>query len=134
MNIKVLIPSGALGLGYDKTALDRGLDKKPDLIAIDGGSTDSGPAYLGKGISKYSRASTRLEWKNLMEARQKICVPLIIGTAGTCGTDETVDWFLEITKEIDNAIFVFNDASYIKHNRQEEAVELVIGYYLICIS
>jgi hypothetical protein len=36
-----------------------------------------------------------------------------------------IKW-LEITKEIDNAIFVFNDASYIKHNRQEEAVELVI--------
>ena len=36
-----------------------------------------------------------------------------------------IKW-LEITKEIDNAIFVFNDASYIKHNRQEEAVVLVI--------
>lgn len=60
---KVLIPSGALGLGYDKAALERGIAAKPDLIAIDGGSTDSGPSYLGRGVSKYARESTKAEWK-----------------------------------------------------------------------
>lgn len=98
--IRVLIPSGALGLNYDKVALERGLDAKPDIIAIDGGSTDSGPAYLGRGISKYSRTSTKVEWQGLMEARAKAGIPLVIGTAGTCGTDSAVDWLLEITKEI----------------------------------
>lgn len=97
---KVLIPSGALGLNYDKDALERGIALKPDIIAIDGGSTDSGPAYLGRGMSKYSRASTKLEWKGLMEARHKAQVPLVIGTAGTCGTNSTVDWMFDITKEI----------------------------------
>ncbi len=98
--VRVLIPSGALGLNYDPVALQRGLDAGPDIIAIDGGSTDSGPAYLGRGVSKYSRSSTRLEWKGLMEAREAAGVPLVIGTAGTCGTDSTVDWMLEITREI----------------------------------
>ncbi len=98
--VKVLIPSGALGLNYDKAALERGLECKPDIIAIDGGSTDSGPAYLGRGVSKYSRASTKVEWQGLMEARAKAGVPLVIGTAGTCGTDSAVDWLLEITREI----------------------------------
>ena len=55
MVARVLIPSGALGLNYDQAALERGLAMKPDIIAIDGGSTDSGPAYLGRGVSKYSR-------------------------------------------------------------------------------
>ena len=100
MKTRVLVPSGALGLGYDKEALERGLRKNPDIIAIDGGSTDSGPSYLGRGISKYSRESTKLEWKILMEARQKKDIPLLIGTAGTCGTNSSVDWFLDITKEI----------------------------------
>ena len=100
MKTRVLVPSGALGLGYDKEALERGLRKNPDIIAIDGGSTDSGPSYLGRGISKYSRESTKLEWKILMEARQKKNIPLLIGTAGTCGTNSSVDWFLDITKEI----------------------------------
>jgi hypothetical protein len=97
---RVLIPSGALGLNYDKVALERGLAMRPDIIAIDGGSTDSGPAYLGRGVSKYSRASTKIEWAGLMAARAKAGVPLVIGTAGTCGTDATVDWMLEITREI----------------------------------
>ncbi|GHA57503.1 hypothetical protein GCM10008927_23960 [Amylibacter ulvae] len=97
---KVLVPSGALGLNYDQSALMRGLDMKPDIIAIDGGSTDSGPAYLGKGMSKYSRSSTKVEWQGLMEARAKAGIPLVIGTAGTCGADSTVDWMLDITRDI----------------------------------
>ena len=98
--VKVLIPSGALGLGYDPVALERGLAAKPDIIAIDGGSTDSGPSYLGRGVSKYSRASTKVEWRGLIEARAKAGVPLVIGTAGTCGADSAVDWLVGITEEI----------------------------------
>jgi hypothetical protein len=97
---KILIPSGALGLGYDRDALMRGIELKPDLIAIDGGSTDSGPHYLGTGTSKYSRSSIKSEWRELMQARAMANVPLVIGTAGTCGADDAVDWLLDITKEI----------------------------------
>ena len=100
MTIKVLIPSGALGLNYNKEALKNGLNHSPDIIAIDGGSTDSGPSYLGEGVSKYSRTSTKAEWKGLMEARATANIPLLIGTAGTCGTDSSADWFLSITNEI----------------------------------
>ena len=98
--VRVLVPTGALGLGYDRAALTRGVAEKPDIIAVDGGSTDSGPAYLGRAVSKYSRASTREEWRDLMLARAKAGVPLVIGTAGTCGADETVDWLFEITREL----------------------------------
>ncbi len=98
--VRVLVPSGALGLGYDSVALDRGIAAKPDIIAIDGGSTDSGPSYLGRGVSKYSRASTKAEWAGLIEARAAAGVPLVIGTAGTCGSDGAVDWLVGITEEI----------------------------------
>ena len=97
---RVLIPAGALGLGYDRAALARGVANRPDIIAVDGGSTDSGPSYLGRGVSKYSRASTKSEWRELMQARAEAGVPLVIGTAGTCGADPAVDWLLEITREI----------------------------------
>ena len=98
--VRVLIPSGALGLGYDRAALARGIAAKPDIIAIDGGSTDSGPHYLGTGTSKYSRNSTKAEWRELMQARAEAGVPLVIGTAGTCGADTAVDWLVAITREI----------------------------------
>ncbi len=97
---RILVPSGALGLGFDRTALARGVAGRPDLIAIDGGSTDSGPSYLGRGASKYSRAATRAEWRELMMARAEAGVPLVIGTAGTCGADAAVDWLYDITAEL----------------------------------
>ena len=98
--IKVLVPAGALGIPLDKNALINGIKQKPDLIAIDGGSTDSGPYYLGSGKSKYSYSATKRDWSILMEMRAKAKVPLLIGTAGTCGTKTSVEWMLKITKEI----------------------------------
>lgn len=98
--VRILVPSGALGLGYDRDALALGVANKPDLIAIDGGSTDSGPSYLGRGVSKYARASTKLEWGGMMDAAHAAGVPLVIGTAGTCGAGTAVDWLLDITREI----------------------------------
>lgn len=97
---RVLIPSGALGLGWDADALRRGLAMDPGLIAIDGGSTDSGPSYLGRSVSKYARAATKAEWAKLIEARRTAGVPLVIGTAGTCGAGPAVEWLWEITEEI----------------------------------
>ena len=76
---RVLIPTGALGLGYDREALATGIAAGPDIIAVDGGSTDSGPHYLGTGTSKYSRATTKAEWAELMAARAEAGVPLVIG-------------------------------------------------------
>lgn len=35
-----------------------------------------------------------------MQARAQAGIPLIIGTAGTCGTDSAVDWMLDLTREI----------------------------------
>ena len=100
MTTRVLVPSGVLGLGFSRTALEAGLARDPHIIAIDGGSTDSGPFYLGTGTSKYARAAIKSEWRDLMAARAKAGIPLLIGSAGTCGTDSTVAEMLEITREI----------------------------------
>jgi hypothetical protein len=100
MPTRVLVPAGVLGLGFWPEALTRGVAAGCDIIAIDGGSTDSGPHSLGTGTSKYSRASCKAEWRMLMQARAEAGVPLVIGTAGTCGTDATVDWMFEITREL----------------------------------
>jgi hypothetical protein len=100
MPTRVLVPTGALGITFDRAALARGIAAKPDIIAVDGGSTDSGPFSLGSGTSKYSRAATKSEWRDLMVARAEAGVPLVVGTSGTCGTDSTVDWMYDITREI----------------------------------
>ena len=100
ISIKVLVPSGVLGLGFDLEALKHGIKNNPDIISIDGGSTDSGPFSLGSGTSKYSRSAIKAEWKSLMIAREKANVPLVIGSCGTCGTNGMVDWMENITIEL----------------------------------
>lgn len=100
MTVRILVPSGVLGLGFCSLALQAGLGRKPDIIAIDGGSTDSGPFYLGTGTSKYSASICRAEWKQLMLARAQLNIPLVIGSCGTCGTNGMVDWMYEMTKAL----------------------------------
>ena len=35
-----------------------------------------------------------------MKAREQIGVPLVIGTCGTCGTNNMVDWMFDMTHSI----------------------------------
>ena len=122
MPTRVLIPSGVLGLGLERDALRRGIAREPHAIAIDGGSTDSGPFYLGSGVSKYSRASTKAEWRVLMEARAEAGVPLVIGSAGTCGTDAMVDWMTGITDEVARELGQRLRVATVKSSQSPDAV------------
>ena len=100
MPTRILVPSGVLGLGFDGQALERGLELRPDIICIDGGSTDSGPFYLGTGSSKYAHEIYKSEWRELMIARERGGIPLVLSSCGTCGTNSMVDLMYELTKEI----------------------------------
>lgn len=97
---KVLVPSGVLGAGCPAEAFDRGVALGPDCLAVDGGSTDSGPHYLGTATSKMTRAATKHDLRQLMLARGKLGVPLLVGSCGTSGTDAGVDWMADIAREI----------------------------------
>ncbi len=97
---KILVPSGVLGLGFSEDALIQGLKRQPDIISIDGGSTDSGPFYLGMGVSKYSLEVCESEWRVLMQARYDNKIPLVIGSCGTCGVNAGVDTMFELTTRI----------------------------------
>jgi hypothetical protein len=97
---RILVAAGALGLGVRGEELDKGLALKPHAIALDAGSTDSGPAALATGISKYSRQATKRDLSLLMRARERARVPLLVGSCGTSGCDQAVDWTLDIVTEI----------------------------------
>ena len=72
----------------------------PDAIAVDAGSTDSGPYYLGRGVSKMTRKATKRDLAQLMIGRAQLGIPLLIGSCGTSGTDAGVDWMADICVEI----------------------------------
>jgi len=97
---RVLVASGVLGFGVSGAELEKGLAMKPHALALDAGSTDSGPAYLATGVSKYSRQATKRDLALLMRTREKGKVPLLIGSCGTSGCDRAVDWTLDIVSEI----------------------------------
>ena len=97
---RVLVPIGALGLGVDAGDVQRGIAAGAHAIACDAGSTDSGPAYLARGVAKYSRAAIKTDLKILMKARHEAGIPLLIGSCGTSGNDKALDWTVEVALEI----------------------------------
>lgn len=99
-SIKVLVPTGCIGSGLRLDLFEQALLEKPDVIAMDGGSTDSGPYYLGTGKTKASAAVLKDELVVYMRARAELGIPLIIGSSGTCGSDAGVDLLRSICLEV----------------------------------
>ena len=93
-------PTGALGMGFLDDSLARAVEMKPDVIACDAGSTDSGPFYLGAAQPKMSEQAIDRDLRRLLIARDKLNIPLIIGSCGTSGTDAGVHWMKQITHRI----------------------------------
>ncbi|EIT70794.1 MULTISPECIES: acyclic terpene utilization AtuA family protein [Hydrocarboniphaga] len=96
----VVVPVGALGAGIKFEHLEAGLAAGAHAMAMDAGSTDSGPAALATGLSKYSRDAVKSDLKLLVAAQAKWKVPLLVGSCGTSGCDMAVDWTLGIVLEI----------------------------------
>jgi hypothetical protein len=97
---KVLMPVGGLGGGINQEAFDNGMAMSPDVIAIDAGSTDSGPGYLAQGMCKYARGMLKNDLKIAIRGAKKGGIPLFVGSCGTCGTDNMVDECAGIVGEI----------------------------------
>jgi hypothetical protein len=98
--ITVLTPTGTLGYGFGAEALQRGISLRPDVIAVDAGSTDPGPHYLGSGEPLVSRFSIKRELTQLVRASRSMRIPLIVGSAGGAGSRAHVDWTTDIIREI----------------------------------
>lgn len=98
--ILIAVPHGALGAGVRADEMERALSEGAQAIAVDAGSTDSGPFYLGRGVSKVSRESVKHDLKILMAAGAKYRVPVLVGSCGTSGCDDAVDWTRDIVVEI----------------------------------
>ncbi|MFE7071582.1 acyclic terpene utilization AtuA family protein [Streptomyces sp. NPDC057620] len=98
--VGILTPSGMLGAGFTPESIERGLTLGPDVIAVDGGSTDSGPHYLGAGVAKTTAAAVGRDLRILLKAAATADIPLIVGSCGTSGTDSGVDWVAGIAEQI----------------------------------
>ncbi len=106
--IRIIAPTGILGYSFPQESLEEGMRRNPHVIAVDGGSTDGGPYYLGiePGVgSSSSTASAFLELlrkdvRPLLQAASEAAIPFIIGSAGVAGADLHLAITVQVIREI----------------------------------
>jgi hypothetical protein len=98
--VAILVPTGMLGSGFPPETVARGIELGAQAIAVDGGSTDSGPFYLGTGQAKTTAAQVERDLRVLLRAAVDASIPLLVGSCGTSGTDNGVDWVADVARRI----------------------------------
>lgn len=98
--LRILTPNGMLGYGFPVKWFKRALSMDPHVIAVDSGSTDSGPHKLAMGVMTCSKEAYTKDISLLLEAIAEKKIPLLISSAGGAGTNAQVDTFINIIKKI----------------------------------
>lgn len=97
---RILAPTAILGYGFPEESFLRGIELKPHVIAVDAGSTDPGPYYLGAGKSFTDRQAVKRDLEYMIQYGLELNVPVIVGTSGGSGAEPHLRWTKEIVLEI----------------------------------
>lgn len=97
---RILSPTAILGYGFPEESFLEGMKRKPHVIAVDAGSTDPGPYYLGAGESFTNRDAVKRDLEIMIEHGLFHKIPVIIGTAGGSGGEIHLNWCKDIIYEI----------------------------------
>src|SRR5512146_817008 len=98
--MRVLSPTAILGYGFPRASFERGVALRPQVIAVDAGSTDPGPFYLGSGKSFTTRSAVKRDLQLLLEAALELDATLLIGSAGGAGAAPHLAWTRDILDEV----------------------------------
>jgi len=99
-SLRVLSPTAILGYGFPPASFERGMARRPDVIAVDAGSTDPGPHYLGAGKSFTGRKAVKRDLDLMLAGARERGIPLLVGSAGGAGAAPHLAWTREIVEEI----------------------------------
>lgn len=102
---QIITPVGNFGNGFVESQMIEALESTKDLsaptaIILDSGSTDSGPSKLALGYMSCPRSCYERDMQRLVNFSVKYKVPLLISSVGGDGSDEHVDEFLAIIREL----------------------------------
>jgi hypothetical protein len=125
---RVLSPTAILGYGFPLDSFRDGLQRHPHVIAVDAGSTDPGPYYLGAGKSFTDRGAVKRDLRLLVEAARSEGIPLLIGTAGGSGgephLERDLDLLLEVAHELGVHFSLAVVHSQVEKDRVKQALRL----------
>lgn len=101
-SVVVVTPSGCIGnRGIDREAFVAVLEREqPDVVAVDSGSLDCGPWYLGMGRAHSPLFNIRRDLDIVLSECVRRKIPFITGTAGGSGAKPHVDLTTGIIREI----------------------------------
>ncbi|MHC4885510.1 MAG: acyclic terpene utilization AtuA family protein [Planctomycetota bacterium] len=97
---RILSPTAILGYGYPMDSFQRGLEADPHLIAVDAGSTDPGPYYLGSGKPFTDRVCVKRDLRAMLVEGVGRGIPVVVGTAGGSGAEPHLRWCIDIVQEL----------------------------------
>jgi len=104
-HVTVITPVGCIGnRGVDVAALERAIEEtKPHALAMDAGSMDCGPWYLGAGKQHSPQLDVEWDLRAVLNSAVPRKIPVLIGSAGGSGAgahvDKTVEAIRRIAKE-----------------------------------
>lgn len=98
--MRIVSPTAILGYGFPESSRRVFLQQGFDAIVTDGGSTDPGPYYLGRGVSFTARENVKRDLEKMIQDALDKNAPLLIGTAGGSGGKPHLEWTRRIILEI----------------------------------
>lgn len=123
---RILSTTAILGYGFPIASFEEGMKRKPHLIAVDAGSTDPGPYYLGAGISFTDRNAVKRDLSIMLTAAVEHDIPVVIGTAGGSGARAHVAWCQSIIEEIAHEEQIHFSMAIIQAEMDKELVRKAI--------
>ena len=121
--MKILSPTAILGYGFPIESFNKAVELNPDVIAVDAGSTDPGPHYLGSGKSFTDRNAVKRDLSIMIPEALKRGIPVIIGTAGGSGADSHLNWNVDIIKEISKELNIDFKLAIINAELKKETIK-----------
>ncbi len=95
-----ILSHGMLGYGFPISSLENALRDPIDLIAVDAGSTDMGPYYLGSGEIFGAEAMVVRDLELLIDAQERCGAPIVIGSAGGAGGNGQLEALVDMIGQV----------------------------------
>lgn len=99
--LRIVSPNGHLGFAPTKEeSFQLAVQTRPDYYCVDSGSDDIGATALGADRSVSMERWQRHDLELMLLASREQDVPMLVGSAGDCGSNSRVDLFVQMIRDL----------------------------------